>query len=1511
MSSAIYIDNIESYLFRLADLIEHSNSLNRSNRTVDAENLFCVLLNTAFGWELVNANEKTSNQDTFDLIDKKNNLAIQVTSNKSHLRKFNSTITAIRKKRNKEFNRFIVLFISRKCPERILKKVKVGEFQYEGYDIPKLLKEIYHKNKTSKKLKEINEFLEIELSPVPIGAVRPKDIIPVPEKPVIKKRGTGLYINRNKLIKEIFSFGQIANGLIIGGPGIGKSFTIEEIQRLCSRKKLDCFVIRINELIKATDRTLAESLGMQGNKWIEGLKKIEPAKSSKKNFLIFDAYDTAKDEKIKSAVLKQIQKAINQLSDKWSILVSARTFDAIKSNRLLELFPYANIHKAVSCRYFEIPELSEPELLFCLRVDKELLSVYEKSTDSLKRLLKVPYFLKILEKIVEQNKVDKRKLPEVETEEQLLKIFWESKVVVDTATDLFLQKLTGLLAAIENLSCRKETILNESNYKVYDDLTSLGILVESSSTKRNISFSHNILLDYAISIYLIPEESKALVTYVASNQKMPFLFRQSFIYYYSRLWNINQDLFWEHYFATQVINQPLFRLFHQTILNFVLGGFYNKISELSPVFSLPDGEEKSNIIRKILEGLRFINKGNFRERDYDLLAECSRNIADSTIWILGFLTAKAIEQLKANPNGTSLKKITTASQNLLDYLLKQRHVPASKMMVDMNGSFWGVQNVISTYAVKRTVAKRLLNSVLLILQEEDFPIRYFNSLSDQLLEIYKNDPAFGIKIYKTLYYHNENNDKETYLGSSVVLALRSNRRQDYEMIHYKLEKDYTEMLQLYPEPALRLGIEIVNRFSLQKPNACYKFRTFSFLINGIKVRMTSDYSFYDSDHDKENGPFSHLENIFKFFEKLVIDNKITEARKLIRIVFFHINSTTIWRRLLKLLVLHPKQFKQEALWIIKDEHVFVSDETIYDAGDLINALWRYLSAAEKLKVEQNIVNLSSSKLVNKNDDVVEKIINLLASIPGKKYLLKESKKIMKDNRKTNRNTGHSTTRPQNPSEDEKLRDMGVISSDALEIEACKLIKKIEPFTGKYDYNNSETPDKKEFEELVPLVSALFEISKTQTLFSQRLLFNCDYEVSRYAKLVASNIINADPDTRNFVEEIALHYISDPNYMEVVYQEGESKTRSSVFSPTPRTAATGALIYLLDSDTTGKVAPLVKSLVSDNITFVRYKALRALPFFWQQERDIFWKILEERVPKEKDGLCLHELIKSVGWDNIIKEEQALVEKISALAIVNLLDNDGDATMELWRGYATLILRLLIYYKSDASRKIIDKNLGRKIFVKCLVIEIMTVLDPHRTDNDYEKHPNRYNNLFEIIHSCLKVRFENLKVEGITGNIKDDFEIIDFCIQQFFFTITKGKKSSKGNTLNVRNKVSLYFKSKPVLRFIVDESIKIETGFMVAHTGYYFMQLMNEMLDADPEFILNISSDIVKCASANNFTYDQTTMREIVKLTEKLLADHKEIISRKEHFNSLINILDQFASSGWQEALELTWRLKEIF
>ena len=50
---------------------------------------------------------------------------------------------------------------------------------------------------------------------------------------------------------------------------------------------------------------------------------------------------------------------------------------------------------------------------------------------------------------------------------------------------------------------------------------------------------------------------------------------------------------------------------------------------------------------------------------------------------------------------------------------------------------------------------------------------------------------------------------------------------------------------------------------------------------------------------------------------------------------------------------------------------------------------------------------------------------------------------------------------------------------------------------------------------------------------------------------------------------------------------------------------------------------------------------------------------------------------------------------------------------------------------------------------------------------------------------------------------------------------------------------------------------------------------------------------------------------MKLVERILADYKGLLNDKQHFNKLLSILDHFANSGWLDALELIWKLKEIF
>ncbi len=107
----MYYNNLQRLLFQYRALVEQSNSLGLLNDAVNAENLFAAFLNKAFGWKLINANRYRLNQYSFDLIDKKNGIAAQVTSNKNHTSKFNKSISTFKETKNRSGIRHFIVFL--------------------------------------------------------------------------------------------------------------------------------------------------------------------------------------------------------------------------------------------------------------------------------------------------------------------------------------------------------------------------------------------------------------------------------------------------------------------------------------------------------------------------------------------------------------------------------------------------------------------------------------------------------------------------------------------------------------------------------------------------------------------------------------------------------------------------------------------------------------------------------------------------------------------------------------------------------------------------------------------------------------------------------------------------------------------------------------------------------------------------------------------------------------------------------------------------------------------------------------------------------------------------------------------------------------------------------------------------------------------------------------------------------------------------------------------------------
>ena len=100
-------------------------------------------------------------------------------------------------------------------------------------------------------------------------------------------------------------------------------------------------------------------------------------------------------------------------------------------------------------------------------------------------------------------------------------------------------------------------------------------------------------------------------------------------------------------------------------------------------------------------------------------------------------------------------------------------------------------------------------------------------------------------------------------------------------------------------------------------------------------------------------------------------------------------------------------------------------------------------------------------------------------------------------------------------------------------------------------------------------------------------------------------------------------------------------------------------------------------------------------------------------------------------------------------------------------------------------------------------------------------------------------------------------------------------------------------------------------MFAHTAHYFMELLNGVLKFNPTGVLHLASGVAQSSEQTGYNLDPMAIREVVKLVEAVLADHRYEVRHGEPLQDLINLLDIFAKTGDAQALSLVWRLDEIF
>ena len=466
-------------------------------------------------------------------------------------------------------------------------------------------------------------------------------------------------INRSQVLDDLKRFAINGNGVVIGRPGVGKTHLLLKLHERLSNDNVPHLLLPIDKLGDGTDESLQTALSYKGDLIIKLRDEIRRGNTCP-GILLFDAFDAARNENTRKRFLYIIQRIIEELKGLWNVIVSVRTYDAKRSQELLNLFGKSvdedcklYVEEGIGCRHFAIPLLTDSEIDQAIDQIPQMDDVYKLSSNDFKELLRIPFNIWLLERIlISTDGVPD--LSQISSEAQLLGEFWMRRIRKKPNRDdreFILTKATQKMVEELSLSVHKSALYSPEVREAWTELLSDEILSEVSSTGQRISFSHNILFDYAVSVLLIEDNLDSLSDFISEDQARLVFLHPSLTYYLTRLWYDSPNVFWDVFW--HILSSPniQLRLFARLIPTAVIANEARTSKELNPILRLlAQGETVADeSVPRLLHALRVFRV----ERDelwIGFLEEAVRYLRKGFVWDLSTTVSEILERSEKTSN---------------------------------------------------------------------------------------------------------------------------------------------------------------------------------------------------------------------------------------------------------------------------------------------------------------------------------------------------------------------------------------------------------------------------------------------------------------------------------------------------------------------------------------------------------------------------------------------------------------------------------------------------------------------------------------------------------------------------------------------------------------------------------------------------------------------------------------------------------------------------------------------
>ena len=1355
-------------------------------------------------------------------------------------------------------------------------------------------------------------------------------------------------IERKQLLECLAGFRlSEGDGVIIGSPGAGKTYCTERTPptpRISAEIPGPPTYGSTNWGMELTETLRRRVVLMKAN-LIEKLKSI-PVSGKNAILLLFDAFDAARDEQTRKRFLALIRRAIHELRESWNVIVTVRTYDAKKSQELLDLFgnPDATEHQSeeILCRHFTIPPFNEDEILQAFDQIGCPKSIYNTGSQDFKNILSNPFNLWLLEKIIQTSK-NVPDFSQIRSEVQLFDLFWQRRITDkhNEANRVFiLEKIARWMVKERSLTVRQHEVYEDLNLDVparqtaWNDLQSDEILAKVSSTGQRIAFSHNILFDYAISVLLIDDEPEHLENFITEDPSRPLFLRPSLTYFFTRLWYYDDSTsFWKAFWHIFPSDQSVhLRLVARLIPTSVIANEAHKIDQLKPLLEELGNGEKGEIaneaVTRLLQALQTLQI----KRDtlwINFFDQVSRHLHENFAWDLANLTSAILERTSEAENSEVINACGRIGRRLLEWVWQKREA-GKNTWYDRFGGRWAVPLVAQTYHTNPEESRMLLEKVLELPKEDNFPIDFLARLTEHVDKIWEYDCELVTHIYHAVFAYQETSDEKVTRGGPIM-PIATFRHQDYRMCQYRLVKHFHNFLQASPVTAARIVIQSLNSFIIRFHIVGYPKggRTFEDLIKIFEFRgkpayFVEDNSYMWDERQYNDEPIEMADMLFEFITKLakaedpLLDSLLDVFRDEVWVAFF-------WKRLLKTAAQFPKVFTPHLFELCIARPIQLHFETSYELGLFLEAAASEFTSDQLFRIEKSILKLSSGSEDNR-ESLEMRRNRLLAQIPMGLLLTDEARKIREKmeregNIPENQPPVSFKTWSEPVTEEKWLQNQGVDTTIPENQELQRFSKHLNKFSS--DWRN-ETPTQESVELMLPRLQEVYTTLKSDTEADQKVinllwrnLTDCVAIIARIANNLESNSFAF---CRHVLLEGAKHEQPIPNSKYDDYFDGPG------YSPFPRHEAARGLLRLASHQPDKEILDAIETLTGDRVPSVRMVIAMELFRVYDKAPEKFWFFMENRATDERN-LTVQEylyftLTKIAGR---AKENEDKTTRVMAKLLEHTPLPPGK--LASFDPFSFLLVNLAIRCENPWALKTIEDTFFNDPvrFSNVLTRAVKEAMETYVVPRVFETTNGRemarraielLEKVIDVVSNSLGELYKILKeseTEEVAKQLHSTYEVIDRVITRLYYEVAheNGQSEKETEKISLELRRDFYNEVKPLMQQVITFAQDPASGIMLAPTAHYFMQLLKSFLGCNPKEVLHLATGVVKSSEPFGYNLDSIAVMDVVEFVEIVLADYRHEVRDGEALDDLLNLLDLFAKIGWSDALKLVWRLDEVF